>query len=49
MFLQDLYSEFIPASLPELGPRKPVLIAFQDDMRLRLNHLKTVRQLFALI
>ena len=40
--MQELYSEFTPAPLPDTGPRKPVLISFHDDMSRRLNHIKAV-------
>ena len=32
----------MPAPLPDAGPRKPVLISFNDDTKHRLSHLKTL-------
>jgi len=38
--VQELYNEFIPAAMPETGPRRPVLISYNDETRWRLHHLQ---------
>jgi len=43
-----LYSEFVPPPQSDVGPRKPHLISFNDDLTRRLNHLKTLNGLDAL-